>query len=93
MNASKILSAVAVALMAVAGAAHAETYEGVHPLTSAANRADVAAEAVVAAHSAKNSGTRPRNCESSRRRNPSSNGPTSRTPPESPSHHRKAAGP
>lgn len=52
MNASKILSAVAVALMAVAGAAHAETYEGVHPLTSAANRADVAAEAVVAAHSA-----------------------------------------
>ena len=52
MNASKILSAVAVALMAVAGAAHAETYEGVHRLTSAASRADVAAQAVVAAHSA-----------------------------------------
>jgi len=52
MTASKILSAVAVALMAVAGAAHAETYEGVHPLTSAASRADVAGQAVVAAHSA-----------------------------------------
>jgi hypothetical protein len=52
MTASKILSAVAVALMAVAGAAHAETYEGVHQLTSAASRADVAGQAVVAAHSA-----------------------------------------
>jgi len=52
MNASKILSAVAVALMAVAGAAHAETYEGVHQLTSAASRAEVASQAVVAAHSA-----------------------------------------
>ncbi len=52
MTASKILSAVAVALMAVAGAAHAETYEGVHPLTAAASRADVAGQAVVAAHSA-----------------------------------------
>lgn len=52
MNASKILSAVAVALMAVAGSAHAETYDGVHPLTSAASRADVAAQAVAAAHSA-----------------------------------------
>ncbi|BEP65925.1 MULTISPECIES: helicase SNF2 [Variovorax] len=52
MTASKILSAVAVALMAVAGAAHAESYEGVHQLTSAASRADVAAQAVVAAHSA-----------------------------------------
>ncbi|KIQ25621.1 helicase SNF2 [Variovorax paradoxus] len=52
MTASKILSAVAVALMAVAGAAHAETYDGVHQLTSAASRADVASQAVVAAHSA-----------------------------------------
>lgn len=52
MTASKILSAVAVALMAVAGAAHAETYEGVHQLTSAASRAEVASQAVVAAHSA-----------------------------------------
>jgi hypothetical protein len=52
MNASKILSAVAVALMAVAGAAHAESYDGVHQVTSAASRADVAGQAVVAAHSA-----------------------------------------
>ena len=52
MTASKILSAVAVALMAVAGAAHAETYEGVHSLTAAASRAEVASQAVVAAHSA-----------------------------------------
>jgi type IV secretory pathway TrbL component len=52
MTASKILSAVAVALMAVAGSAHAETYEGVHPLTSGVSRAEVASEAVAAAHSA-----------------------------------------
>ena len=52
MTASKILSAVAVALMAVAGAAHAESYDGVHQLTSVASRADVAGQAVVAAHSA-----------------------------------------
>jgi hypothetical protein len=52
MNASKLLSAVAVALMAVAGAAHAESYDGVHQLTSVASRADVAGQAVVAAHSA-----------------------------------------
>jgi len=52
MTASKILSAVAVALMAVAGAAHAESYEGVHQLTSAASRVEVANQAVVAAHSA-----------------------------------------
>jgi len=52
MTASKILSAVALALLAVAGGAHAETYDGVHQLTSAASRADVASQAVVAAHSA-----------------------------------------
>lgn len=52
MTASKLLSAVALSLLAAAGAAHAETYEGVHPLTSAASRADVAAQAVVAARSA-----------------------------------------
>jgi hypothetical protein len=46
---SKFFSLSAVALAAVAGAAHAETYEGVHPLTSAENRADVAAGGVVAA--------------------------------------------
>jgi hypothetical protein len=52
MNASKLLSAVAVALMAVAGTAHAESYDGVHQVTSVASRADVAGQAVVAAHSA-----------------------------------------
>ncbi|MBB4223132.1 helicase SNF2 [Variovorax sp. 375MFSha3.1] len=52
MTASKLLSAVSLALLAAAGVAHAETYEGVHQLTSAASRADVAGQAVVAAHSA-----------------------------------------
>ncbi|MGF6347465.1 helicase SNF2 [Variovorax sp. W2I14] len=52
MNASKLLSAVAVALMAVAGAAHAETYEGVQQVNSTVSRADVARQAVVAARSA-----------------------------------------
>jgi len=46
---SKFFSTAAVALAAVAGAAHAETYEGVHPLTSAESRADVAAGGVVVA--------------------------------------------
>lgn len=48
MNASKIIAAAALSLLAAAGA-HAETYEGVHSLTSSANRSSVAAEAVVAA--------------------------------------------
>lgn len=48
MNASKILTAVAFSLLAVAGA-QAETYDGVHALTSGATRAEVANEAVVAA--------------------------------------------
>ncbi|WP_395319343.1 helicase SNF2 [Variovorax sp. UC74_104] len=52
MTASKLLSAVSLALLAAAGAAHAESYEGVHQLTSAASRADVSGQAVVAAHSA-----------------------------------------
>ncbi|SET55332.1 helicase SNF2 [Variovorax sp. OV084] len=52
MTASKLLSAISIALLAAAGAAHAETYEGVHQVTSAASRADVAGQAVVAAHSA-----------------------------------------
>ncbi|SFP11294.1 hypothetical protein SAMN05216567_104226 [Variovorax sp. OK605] len=52
MTASKLLSAISIALLAAAGAAHAETYDGVHQLTSAASRADVASQAVVAAHSA-----------------------------------------
>jgi hypothetical protein len=46
---AKRLSAIALALAAAAGAAHAETYEGVHPLTTAESRANVAAGAVVAA--------------------------------------------
>lgn len=49
-HSSKLLCATALALAAATGAAHAETYEGVHPLTSAESRADVAAGAVVAAH-------------------------------------------
>ena len=52
MNASKLLSAVAVALMAVAGAAHAETYEGVQQVNSTVSRADVASQAVIAARGA-----------------------------------------
>lgn len=44
------LSAIALAMLGAAGAVHAETYEGVHPITSAASRADVQAEAVAAAH-------------------------------------------
>ena len=46
------LSAIAFAMLGAAGAVHAETYEGVHQLTSAASRAEVASQAVVAAHSA-----------------------------------------
>jgi hypothetical protein len=52
MTASKLLSAISIALLAAAGAAHAESYDGVHQLTSAVSRADVASQAVVAAHSA-----------------------------------------
>jgi hypothetical protein len=52
MTASKLLSAISIALLAAAGAAHAESYDGVHQLTSATSRAEVASQAVVAAHSA-----------------------------------------
>ena len=52
MTASKLLSAISLALLAAAGAAHAESYDGVHQLTSATSRAQVASQAVVAAHSA-----------------------------------------
>lgn len=44
------LGAVAAALLGAAGA-HAETYEGVHTITSGAARTDTQAEAVAAAHS------------------------------------------
>jgi hypothetical protein len=51
MTASKLLSAISIALLAAAGAAHAESYDGVHQLTSSTSRADVASQAVVAARS------------------------------------------
>jgi len=50
MTKSKLFAVAAVALLTAAGAAQAETYEGVHPQTSALNRADVQAQAVAAAH-------------------------------------------
>lgn len=49
MKSSKILAAVAVAVAAIAGAAHAETYEGVHALTNGVSRDAVAKQAVAAA--------------------------------------------
>jgi hypothetical protein len=50
------LSAIAFALLGAVGAlgtvtsAHAETYDGVHPIASSASRTDVRAEAIAAAH-------------------------------------------
>lgn len=49
MKSSNILAAITLSIFAIAGA-HAETYDGVHPLTSSASRADVAREAAVVAH-------------------------------------------
>lgn len=49
MNLSNLLSAIAISLLAATGATHAETYEGVHPLTNGMLRSDVAREAVAAA--------------------------------------------
>jgi hypothetical protein len=49
MKTSKIISAAALALLAAMGAAHAEEYDGVHPLTNGRTRAEVSAEAVAAA--------------------------------------------
>ncbi|WP_454903294.1 alpha/beta hydrolase [Variovorax gossypii] len=48
MNASKILAAAALSLLAAAGA-HAETYDGVHVVNSSVSRAEVAPQAVAAA--------------------------------------------
>ncbi len=48
---SKTLLAIAVLGLLGAAGAQAENYDGVHPLTHSANRAEVRAEAVVAAHS------------------------------------------
>jgi hypothetical protein len=52
MNTKQLISvsAAALAMLGAAGA-HAETYEGVHAITSYASRADVQAEAVAAARS------------------------------------------
>ena len=52
MNAKQLLaiSAAALALLGTAGA-HAETYDGVHAITSDASRADVRSEAIAAARS------------------------------------------
>ncbi|MDR6857389.1 helicase SNF2 [Variovorax guangxiensis] len=50
MKTSKIIAAAALSLLAAAGA-QAETYEGVHAPVSANSRADVRAQAVVAARS------------------------------------------
>ncbi|MCT8174466.1 alpha/beta hydrolase [Variovorax sp. CY25R-8] len=48
MTASKILAAVAVALLAATGA-QAETYDGVHTVHSTVSRSEVASQAVAAA--------------------------------------------
>ena len=48
MKTSRIIAAVAVALAAVTGA-HAETYDGVHAVTTERSRAEVQAEGVAAA--------------------------------------------
>ena len=48
MKTSNILAAAALSLLAAAGA-HAETYEGVQPLSAGYSRADVAPQAVAAA--------------------------------------------
>lgn len=50
MKTQSILAIAALLLVGAAGA-QAETYDGVHPLTHSASRAQVRAEAVVAAHS------------------------------------------
>ncbi|MFM9925388.1 alpha/beta hydrolase [Variovorax sp. H27-G14] len=53
MNTKQLIAAAATAAFALLGtaAAHAESYEGVHAVTSAASRGSVQAEAVAAARS------------------------------------------
>jgi hypothetical protein len=51
MKTLKFIAAAALSLLAAVGA-QAETYQGVHPLVSSANRVELKAQAVVAAHSA-----------------------------------------
>lgn len=60
MNATttRLLAAVAFALMAATGTAHAEEYQGVQQASAQRSRADVAAEAVAAAHAADQNVTR-----------------------------------
>ncbi|OUL99084.1 alpha/beta hydrolase [Variovorax sp. JS1663] len=50
MKNTKFIAAAALSLLAVAGA-HAETYEGVHPLTNGYSRAEVQSQGVAAARS------------------------------------------
>lgn len=50
MKTSRLVAAAALSILAAAGA-QAETYDGVHPLTTANSRAEVNAQAVIAAHS------------------------------------------
>jgi hypothetical protein len=49
MKTSNLFAAAALALLAATGV-QAETYEGVHPVTSGLNRTDVESQAVAAAH-------------------------------------------
>ena len=60
MNATttRLLAAVAFALMAATGTAHAEEYQGVQQASAQRSRADVVAEAVAAAHAADQNVTR-----------------------------------
>jgi hypothetical protein len=51
MNTSKILAAAALTILAATGV-QAETYDGVHALTSQRSRTELASEAVVASHTA-----------------------------------------
>ena len=52
MTTSKLLSAIAVALAAISGGVHAETYDGVHTVHSVTSRAEVSSQGVAAAHRA-----------------------------------------
>ena len=51
MTVSKLLSAIALAVIAASGAAHAETYQGVATVNSQQSRAAINGQAVVAARS------------------------------------------
>ncbi|AMM24479.1 alpha/beta hydrolase [Variovorax sp. PAMC 28711] len=51
MNTSKIIAAAALSLLAVAGVAQAETYDGVLTVHSTLSRSEVASQGVVAARS------------------------------------------